>query len=75
MAEYLNDRVQVFSVDGKPLAVFGSSGSGKGQLDAPAAAAQDDQGIIYVADFYNHRKQPHPGVCTKLFEGLKWEDE
>ena len=35
VAEYSNNRVQVFDVSGKYLHQFGSSGSGKGQLSGP----------------------------------------
>jgi NHL repeat-containing protein len=38
-----------------PLASFGSSGSGAGQLDQPTDVAIDSSGVAYVADKYNDR--------------------
>jgi len=57
VAEYLNDRIQVFSLDGKPLHIIGSSGSGPVEFDAPAGVAVGPSGTIFVADFYNQRVQ------------------
>lgn len=39
VAEYLNDRVQIFSLSGTSLQLIGSSGSGPGQFDAPDGVA------------------------------------
>jgi len=57
VAEYLNDRIQIFSLEGEPLGAIGSSGSGSGQFDAPGGVAATTNGRLYVADFYNHRVQ------------------
>jgi hypothetical protein len=38
-----------------PLSVFGTPGTGAGQLDAPAAVAIDGSGNIYVGEQTNHR--------------------
>ena len=38
-----------------PLASFGSSGTGAGQLDQPAGVAVDAAGNVYVGDKYNFR--------------------
>ncbi len=57
VAEYLNDRIQVFARRGESLATVGSSGSGPGQFDAPAGVAVDEDGRLYVADFFSHRVQ------------------
>jgi DNA-binding beta-propeller fold protein YncE len=55
--EYLADRVQKFSPDGKRLLAFGQAGQAAGEFNAPAGVAVDAHGFIYVADFYNHRVQ------------------
>lgn len=57
VAEYLNDRIQVFSMRGESISVIGSPGSGPGEFDAPAGVVVDAEGRLYVADFYNHRVQ------------------
>jgi DNA-binding beta-propeller fold protein YncE len=43
--------------DGKIQKVFGSQGTGPGQVDVPKAIALDRQGNLYVADWGNHRIQ------------------
>ncbi len=57
VAEYLNDRIQVFSLAGEPLSVIGGPGSGPGEFDAPGGLVVASNGDVYVADFYNHRVQ------------------
>lgn len=49
VAEFGNDRIQVFDLDGDSLATLGSSGRDPASFDAP--------GGIAVDDFYNHRVQ------------------
>ncbi|AVQ00343.1 hypothetical protein C7S18_23890 (plasmid) [Ahniella affigens] len=55
VSELGNDRIQMFGLDGTPLATFGSPGSGDGQLDDPTALALDSFGNLYVADTNNNR--------------------
>lgn len=50
-----NNRVIKFSPDGRPLASFGSLGSGPGQLQEPVGIAVAPDGSIYVADAWNGR--------------------
>ncbi len=45
-----NDRVQVFTPQGRFIRQFGSYGSGKGQFFFPAGLAVDGSGNVYVAD-------------------------
>ncbi len=52
-----NDRVQVFSPEGKWLRQWGGHGYGPGQFLRPRAMAIDDQDRIYVADSATHRIQ------------------
>ncbi len=52
-----NDRVQVFSPDGKWLRQWGGHGYGPGEFLRPRALAIDDDDHIYVADSGTHRIQ------------------
>jgi DNA-binding beta-propeller fold protein YncE len=52
-----NDRVQVFSPEGKWLRQWGGHGYAPGQFLRPRALAIDDRDRIYVADSCNHRIQ------------------
>jgi sugar lactone lactonase YvrE len=53
----LNDRVQLFTTDGKFLLGLGGSGTGPGQFTRPHGLALDSQGHLYVVDAANHRIQ------------------
>ncbi len=58
VAEYGdNDRIQVFSPEGKWLRQWGGYGFAPGQFLRPRALAMDDDERIYVADSCNHRIQ------------------
>lgn len=57
IADRSNNRIQVFTPDGKFHHKFGSPGSRNGQFDRPAGVASDPQGRIIVADKDNHRVQ------------------
>ena len=57
VADRSNNRVQVFTPDGKFHHKFGSAGSRNGQFDRPAGVATDSQGRVIVADKDNHRIQ------------------
>ena len=52
-----NDRIQVFSPEGKWLRQWGGHGYGPGQFLRPRALAMDDDDQIYVADSGTHRIQ------------------
>lgn len=52
-----NDRVQVFSPEGKWLRQWGGHGDEPGQFLKPRAMAIDEDDRIYVADSCNHRVQ------------------
>jgi DNA-binding beta-propeller fold protein YncE len=52
-----NDRIQVFSPEGKWLRQWGGHGYALGEFLKPRALAIDDQDRIYVADSCNHRIQ------------------
>ena len=55
VADTGHDRVVEFSPAGRVLAVFGSPGSGRGQLDQPVALAVTPFGDVWVADQGNSR--------------------
>lgn len=57
VADFGNDRVQIFAYNGQISQILGESGAGPGQFSLPADVAVDDAGIIYVADFGNNRIQ------------------
>ncbi len=50
VAEYLNDRIQVFDLEGRSQQILG-----EGIFDAPGGVAVDREGAVYVADFYHDR--------------------
>ena len=50
-----NNRVQKFTTHGKFLSMFGSRGSGDGQLLGPQGLTIAPDGMIYVSDRHNHR--------------------
>src|SRR5262249_17862578 len=52
-----NDRLQVFTPDGKALTQCGRSGSGEEGFNKPWGITLDNEGNIYVADWKNHRVQ------------------
>ncbi|MCI0462199.1 MAG: NHL repeat-containing protein [Gemmataceae bacterium] len=53
----LNDRVQLFTPQGKFLLGIGSTGDGPGQFARPHGLAVDSKGYLYVADAGNQRIQ------------------
>lgn len=58
VAEYgENDRIQVFSPDGKWLRQWGGHGYAPGEFLRPRALAMDEGDRLYVADSCNHRIQ------------------
>ena len=56
-ADYWNDRIQVYALNGTHRRNIGSSGSEPGQFHSPGGVAVDAQGELYVTDFYNQRVQ------------------
>ncbi|ELT96190.1 hypothetical protein CAPTEDRAFT_90967 [Capitella teleta] len=57
IADRSNNRIQIFTQEGKFHHKFGAAGSRNGQFDRPAGVACNAQGQIIVADKDNHRIQ------------------
>ena len=57
VADWGNNRFQVFSADGEVKNVVGTSGTGEAEFDRPTGIAVDAHGDIYVADWGNNRVQ------------------
>ena len=69
VADWRNDRIQVFTADGEWQASVGQSGNGVGQFNRPSGVCVDDDGDIYVADWLNNRVQvlnPEGRFVTEL---------
>ncbi len=63
----VNHRVVVYDREGRFRFMFGTRGSGKGQLLSPLGMGLADDGTVYVADSGNHRI----GVFTGRGEALR----
>ncbi|MDQ5986307.1 MAG: Virginiamycin B lyase [Syntrophus sp. SKADARSKE-3] len=57
VADYFNNRIQVFSTTGSYVSQWGSFGTGNGNFSYPDNVAVDSSGNIYVSDENNHRIQ------------------
>lgn len=57
VSDTLNDRLQVFSIEGEPLKVIGERGSGPLQFNQPGEMVIDRSGNVYVLDPGNGRIQ------------------
>ena len=57
VTEDCNNRVSVFTCEGKFLSSFGSMGSGPGQFNGPRGITVDKNGIVLVIDCLNNRLQ------------------
>lgn len=55
IADFFNNRIQIFTADGRFLTSFGESGSGRGQFHNPIAVAAGPDGSLFVADLHNQR--------------------
>ncbi|MEW5707514.1 MAG: NHL repeat-containing protein [Pseudomonadota bacterium] len=57
VADFYNDRVQKFALDGTFLTAFGERGRGPGQFRHAIAVAAAEDGTVFVVDFLNSRIQ------------------
>ena len=61
VTDQFNNRVQIFSSEGKFLRSFGKKGVMVGEFDNPQGITFHNNGNIFVADRYNHRIQIFSG--------------
>ena len=57
VTEDVDHRVAIFDADGSRLGGFGREGVGVGRFQFPRDLDVDEDGVIYVADSFNHRVQ------------------
>jgi YYY domain-containing protein len=57
VADFGNQRIQLFGADGSPGLALGSRGSGPGQFNDPCGIAVSPSGLVFVADTWNGRVQ------------------
>src|SRR5207248_1392533 len=55
VADFGNDRVQIFGSDGSLVSSLGSRGTGDGQFQRPAGVAVAPDGTVFVTDHFNDR--------------------
>ena len=55
MADFYNNRIQVFEPDGTYLTQWAKDPSLNPPLKGPTGLAIDDEGNSYVVDFHHHR--------------------
>ncbi len=55
VADFYNDRIQVFSQAGKLLGVIGDTGDELGQLERPTDVVVAEDGSVYIVDFGHNR--------------------
>ena len=55
VAEEYNHRVSIFTTDGQFVSCFGGKGNKKDQFNGPYGIALDNEGYVYVCDFWNDR--------------------
>ena len=54
MADYNNHGIQIFTPEGQFLSLFGTEGSGPGQLSGPVGIVIDDNDLTYIMERDNH---------------------
>jgi YD repeat-containing protein len=67
IADYKNDRIDVFNEKGEYVTNFGTKGTGSGQLQGPWGLAFDESGDLWISDQINDRVDEFtkPGVFMK----------
>jgi streptogramin lyase len=66
VADWVNNRVQKFTSDGRYVTQWGSVGSGPGQFHNPSGIAVDSFGNVYVTDYGNYRVQKFDSSGTYI---------
>lgn len=75
VADFLNNRIQKFSPEGRFLTSIGTLGSGSVQFDRPTDVKVDAQGNLLVSDYQNNRIQkldPYGNLLFGLGGGGRW---
>ncbi|HEY7778108.1 MAG TPA: 6-bladed beta-propeller [Nitrososphaeraceae archaeon] len=82
VAEFANNRIQIFKGNGAFSKAWGTLGAGDGQFNGPSDVAVDNAGHIYVVDTNNRRIQkfdlanPCPAGTAQVVAGIcfvtKW---
>ena len=57
VSSFLSHKVMKYTTGGDLIHVFGEHGSELGQFDHPFGVSVDNDGLIYIADYGNHRIQ------------------
>ena len=57
VSSFVSDKVMIYTTGGDLVHVFGESGSELGEFDSPVGVSVDSDGLIYIADYSNHRIQ------------------
>ena len=68
LADYGNNRVSKFTVDGEYILSWGKRGEGKGEFKEPSGIAVDKDENVYVADAWNSRIQKFDSNGKYLME-------
>lgn len=55
--EWDDHDVSVFTSEGQFMTSFGTRGEGQGEFKCPRGLAVNNEGVIYVCDYYNNRLQ------------------
>ena len=71
VADFGNQRIQLFAADGSPSLALGTRGSGPGQFNDPCGIATSPSGLVFVADTWNGRVQvfDEKGVWQREWAG------
>jgi YYY domain-containing protein len=71
VADFGNQRIQLFGADGSTGLALGARGSGAGQFNDPCGIAVSPSGLVFVADTWNGRVQvfDEKGVWQREWSG------
>ena len=61
VADFGNQRIQLFGADGSPVLALGERGSGPSRFNDPCGIAVAPSGLVFVADTWNGRVQVFDG--------------
>ena len=67
-ADLKNNRVKIFTAEGKPAGVIGKGGKQKGEFNEPSSVSVDQSGNVFVADSGNGKIQIFDKTGKYLYE-------